>query len=194
MDRRILKSRQAIMEAFIELLAEKSLEKIKINDIAERANVNRGTIYLHFTDKYDLQEQCINTYLQQLQDSCLADGEVTELQMQDILLRSFEFLESNATIYNTLITGSGIPVFRESMMKMVEEGVKEYLEKWRLDLQSSLEVEVQFITSAVVGLMEWWVKEGIPYPPLTMVEQLQQLLLRHLRLPDVVKLGVTEHR
>lgn len=191
MDRRILKSRQAIMEAFIELLVEKNLQKITINDIAERANVNRGTIYLHFTDKYDLQEQCINTYLQQLQDSCLADGEVTGLLLQDILVRSFEFLEANVTIYNTLITGSGIPVFRESMMKMVEEGVKEYLEKYRLDPQLSLEVEVQFITSAMVGLMEWWVKEGIPYPPAVMVEQLLQLLLRNFQLPEVVKSKTT---
>lgn len=194
MDRRILKSRQAIMEAFIELLAEKNLEKITINDIAERANVNRGTIYLHFTDKYDLQEQCINTYLQQLQDSCMADGDVTELLMQDMLLRSFEFLEANVAIYNTLITGNGIPVFRERMMKMIKEGVQEHLERCRLDSEVALEVEVQFITSAVVGLMEWWVKEGIPYPPLAMVEQLQQLLMRHFQLSDVVKLGATEHR
>ncbi|NUU61943.1 TetR/AcrR family transcriptional regulator [Paenibacillus sp. JW14] len=47
MDRRILKTRSAIKKAFIELMAEKKFEEITINQISERANLNRGTIYLH---------------------------------------------------------------------------------------------------------------------------------------------------
>ncbi|MBS5913907.1 MAG: helix-turn-helix transcriptional regulator, partial [Paenibacillus macerans] len=54
MDRRIAKTRQAIMEAFVMLMGEKSFEKITIQEIADRANVNRGSVYLHFTDKYAL--------------------------------------------------------------------------------------------------------------------------------------------
>lgn len=54
MDRRIQKTRQSIMNTFIDLLAEKGFEKITINDIAERANINRGTVYLNYVDKFDL--------------------------------------------------------------------------------------------------------------------------------------------
>ncbi len=79
-------------------------------------------------------------------------------------------------------------------MEMINEGVQEYLERCRLGPEAALEVEVQFVTSAVVGLMEWWVGEGIPYPPLAMVEQLKQMLLRHFQSPDIVKLGATERR
>jgi AcrR family transcriptional regulator len=40
-DRRIRKTREAINKAFIELMAERDFDKITINDIAERANMNR---------------------------------------------------------------------------------------------------------------------------------------------------------
>ncbi|MGG6311636.1 TetR/AcrR family transcriptional regulator [Paenibacillus macerans] len=185
MDRRIMKSRQAIMEAFVGLLGEKSFDKVTINDIAERANVNRGTVYLHFTDKFDLQEQCIETYLQQLHDSCLSDGDVTAVSAKDLLLRGFEYLGANASIYSTLIAGKGVPVFRERMMALMEQGVQDHLGMYGIPSATNRDVEVQFLASAAVGLMEWWIKRGMPYSPADMVEQLFTLLLRHFQLPAV---------
>jgi AcrR family transcriptional regulator len=38
------------------LAIEKELENITIYEIEEKANVNRGTIYLHFIDTYDLRQ------------------------------------------------------------------------------------------------------------------------------------------
>lgn len=53
-DRRILKSREAIKNAVVQLMSEKNFDDITIQDISDQANVSRGTIYLHYVDKYDL--------------------------------------------------------------------------------------------------------------------------------------------
>jgi AcrR family transcriptional regulator len=53
-DRRILKSQDAIQKAVIELMSEKNFDDITIQYISDRANVSRGTIYLHYTDKFYL--------------------------------------------------------------------------------------------------------------------------------------------
>lgn len=47
MDRRIGKSKKVIIDALTQLMAEKDFDQITINEIAVRANVNRGTVYLH---------------------------------------------------------------------------------------------------------------------------------------------------
>lgn len=73
MDRRIPKSRQAIIDAFMRLMSEKEFESITINQIAEGANVNRGTVYLHFDDKYDLREQCMQSQINQLLQHCMSE-------------------------------------------------------------------------------------------------------------------------
>lgn len=70
-DRRIQRTRQVLQQAFKEVVREKGsattgiwgTEKgfmaMSIQDITERANVNRGTFYLHFTDKYMLADAVI---------------------------------------------------------------------------------------------------------------------------------------
>jgi AcrR family transcriptional regulator len=55
-DPRVKRTRKLIVEAFISLMAEKSFHAISVQDIAERATVNRATFYLHFEDKYALMD------------------------------------------------------------------------------------------------------------------------------------------
>lgn len=56
-DLRVVKTKRAIREAFKQLIAEKPFAGITVQDIIDRAMVNRKTFYNHFSDKYDLAEQ-----------------------------------------------------------------------------------------------------------------------------------------
>ena len=56
-EKRNTATRRTIKRAFTELIAEKGLDALSISDIARRAGINRGTVYLHFVDKYDLMHQ-----------------------------------------------------------------------------------------------------------------------------------------
>ena len=58
-DPRILRTRQLIMDAFMQLAIEKEFKDITIKDITTRATVNRATFYYHFFDKYDLLEKVL---------------------------------------------------------------------------------------------------------------------------------------
>ncbi len=51
-DRRVRKTKSAIKHAFIQLLKEQNIENITVQDIADKADINRGTFYLHYEDKY----------------------------------------------------------------------------------------------------------------------------------------------
>jgi AcrR family transcriptional regulator len=61
----VKRTRQLIVQAFIELLAEKSFRAISVQDVAERATVNRATFYAHFEDKYALMDHFIRNGFQQ---------------------------------------------------------------------------------------------------------------------------------
>src|SRR3954463_12530463 len=56
-DPRITRTRKLLVEAFMNLLAEKDFEDITVQDIAARATVNRATFYAHFVDKYALVDE-----------------------------------------------------------------------------------------------------------------------------------------
>jgi AcrR family transcriptional regulator len=58
-DPRVTRTRKLIRDSLISLLAEKSFESISVQDIAERATINRATFYAHFTDKFALLDALI---------------------------------------------------------------------------------------------------------------------------------------
>ena len=60
-DLRVLKTQLAIRGAFAELLEEKPFSSITVQNIIDRAMINRKTFYNHYHDKYDLAEQVIVT-------------------------------------------------------------------------------------------------------------------------------------
>jgi AcrR family transcriptional regulator len=58
-DPRVRRTRKLLEQAFLELMQERNFQSITIQDIAERATVNRATFYAHFEDKYDLLDSFI---------------------------------------------------------------------------------------------------------------------------------------
>ena len=65
-DLRIIRSKHSIKKAFIELLNEKGYEKITIQDIADKAMINRNTFYLHYQNKPDLLNRSMDELLEEL--------------------------------------------------------------------------------------------------------------------------------
>ena len=56
LDRRVQRTQQLLKQAFLEVAQEKGFAAMNIQDVTDRANVNRGTFYAHFPDKYALLE------------------------------------------------------------------------------------------------------------------------------------------
>lgn len=51
---RMTRTRKALIEAFVELVNERDFEKVSVQDLTKRAQINRATFYAHYQDKYDL--------------------------------------------------------------------------------------------------------------------------------------------
>lgn len=57
MDLRIKRTKNSIINAFIELRSKKPIEKITVKELSELAFINKATFYSHYRDIYDLSEQ-----------------------------------------------------------------------------------------------------------------------------------------
>jgi AcrR family transcriptional regulator len=174
MDRRIQKTRQLIMNTFIGLLAEKGFEKITINDIAERADINRGTVYLHYVDKFDLLDKCIERYVELLLNHC-ADTDDTTLNtgaFQSI----FEYLEKNFAIYKLLLSNEGFGLFSSRLYAVLAQTVTEVIGIKSENNAFSNDVTIHFLTSGFIGVLEWWINNSMPCNVQEITKQLLFLL------------------
>ena len=58
-DPRVTRTRKLLQQALFDLLEEKDFASISVQDIAERATVNRATLYAHFPDKSALLDSLV---------------------------------------------------------------------------------------------------------------------------------------
>jgi AcrR family transcriptional regulator len=64
LDRRTRYTVMVIREAFFELFREVGFNKMTVADICRRADINRGTFYLHYEDKFALLDALIDEALE----------------------------------------------------------------------------------------------------------------------------------
>src|SRR5215831_14030386 len=58
--------RQAILDAALEEFAARGFEATRLDDVARRAHIAKGTIYLYFRDKESLFQELVRTMLSPL--------------------------------------------------------------------------------------------------------------------------------
>ncbi|MGE8078774.1 TetR/AcrR family transcriptional regulator [Peribacillus loiseleuriae] len=175
-DRRILKSQEAIKNAFVELMSEKNFDEITMQNIADRANVGRRTIYLHYMDKYDLLDKLTEEHINELSDLCEL---ATDMNYIDAELLWFEYFERNYLFFSTMLASKGALYFRSRFLEFVLEELKNEVDI-KEEKNHGEDVTLQFFGAAIVGVVEWWFKNGKPYSPQVMAERVGSLLDRNL--------------
>jgi len=65
LDPRVKRTRNLILGSFESLLAEKEFESISVQDVTDKAEINRTTFYAHFPDKYALLDYSISQMFMQ---------------------------------------------------------------------------------------------------------------------------------
>ena len=120
-DPRVLRTRQLIRDAFIDLLQEIELEKITVNRIAERATINRVTFYLHYRDIPDMLERMADDMINEIHAILKEDSESVPVLDSDwsVLVKMLEHIAENSNFYKVVLASKRIPVFTERLMKLI---------------------------------------------------------------------------
>src|SRR5215207_7009370 len=87
-DRRIQRTRQALQQAFMDIVRDKGFAATSIQEITERADVNRGTFYLHFADKHTLTEEVVRELFRQELVRTLPDAPGWDRQSLQLLIQA----------------------------------------------------------------------------------------------------------
>jgi AcrR family transcriptional regulator len=93
LDPRVKRTRSLILRSFEALLAEKGFETISVQDITDRAEINRATFYKHFVDKYALLDFSVQQMFRiELEKRTLDACHYTPENLKTLILMVVEFL------------------------------------------------------------------------------------------------------
>jgi Transcriptional regulator len=104
------KTRQSFIGVFCELYCQKPIEKITVQEIANKSGFNRSTFYQYFTDVYDLLGFVENDILDYIREK-FKNTEQADINPRDILL----LFEEKGTYLNALLGDYGNIRFIEKL-------------------------------------------------------------------------------
>jgi AcrR family transcriptional regulator len=169
-DRRILRTRKMLWEALIALIEEKEYSEITIQDIADRANVNRVTFYLHYRDKQDLLEKSVDVIFTDLTSKITPlSGENFRLDIppQGMVL-VYQFIAENAAFYRIILGKNGIPFLVNRLRNFLAEIAMQRLQPLAAQDQLRripIEVVAQYAAGSIIALISWWLENDLPIAP-----------------------------
>jgi AcrR family transcriptional regulator len=165
-DRRIQRTRSALRSALIELILEQGYEAITIQDIIDRANVGRSTFYAHYMDK----QQLLLANLAELR-AMLTEHQRAAVQTRGGLaqgrfafsLGMFEHADSHVQLYRAMVgKQSGVILLREIPQILADLVRAELAAITPPGVRGAIpqEVLVEYVVSAFLGLLVWWLEAG----------------------------------
>ena len=184
-DRRITRTRISIRNALVALIEEKGFENLSVSDIASKADINRGTFYLHYKDKFELLEQTVDDVVQELEKIFskarslrFADFISTDEPLP-ILVEIFEYVKENEALTRVIFGLRGGLAFEAKVRNMVENNLK-------LGFLSNIKAEnflvpreylISYILHAHFGVIQSWLENGCTETPQAMARILSRLSL-----------------
>jgi AcrR family transcriptional regulator len=92
-DPRIKRTRNLILESFSNLLAEKNFGSISVQDVTDKAQINRATYYSHFQDKYALLDYSMSElFRQEIEKRTLDVCHYSPENLKNLIFAVCEFL------------------------------------------------------------------------------------------------------
>ncbi len=168
-------TRANLREAFLELYAERPIERLSVREITDRAGYNRATFYLYYHDVYELLEEIEDGLLEnirQLVNGRLLKGERLEFSQHMGLI--LQLARDSRKTTRALLGPHGDPSFARRFKEIIAPLIDRFIMPTdALDPREAAIVR-EFYLSGLVAVISAWIADKDPLP----INQFILLILR----------------
>lgn len=192
-DPRILRTRLLIRSAFLDLIREKGFDAVSVQDITDRATLNRATFYLHYQDKHDLMESLIQEVLDELSVLPMPfvparSQEADPERLSAFFVGLFQHVAQHADFYRVMVVEESVAPFAQQMQTYIEQfGLRWFARARSRQFSVPPEVVMSFLSGAYMGMIKLWLKQSMPTSPEEIAAQFMQLAL-----PGIIEIDQTD--
>ncbi|EJS69283.1 TetR/AcrR family transcriptional regulator [Bacillus cereus] len=172
LDLRVIRTKTAIRNAFVELIEEKGFDAITVKDITTKANINRGTFYTHYQDKFDLMTKCQEEIMHEM--SAIAKKKFPEViadlgsnpspTTPFVLIASIlEFLNENSHFIKAVLSPKGDLSFQTKLKDFMWKTLFEDTNGALINKENLLvpsQYLASYMASAHIGVIQQWLNNG----------------------------------
>ena len=160
-DQRIRRTHARLGRALVELIREKPIDAITVQEVLDRAEVGRSTFYLHFRDKDDLLFSQLEMFLEAMSTMLTVRKEMSSRVMP--VTEMFAHIGTENRIYRALAESGQLHDFFDLAQGYFTRGIAQRLrESGRLAKlpKRELEMRAAALAGSLISLLRWWIDRG----------------------------------
>ncbi len=165
-DKRVRRTHERLGSALIELIQEKPIDDVTVQEVLDRASVGRSTFYLHFRDKNDLLLSELEKFLEMMSTALSIRKEESRRVVP--VAELFAHIGKQKKIYRALADSGRLNDFFDLAQGYFSRGIEQRLrESKRLPKlpQRELAVRAFALAGSLLSLLRWWLNRGAKEPP-----------------------------
>ncbi len=168
-ERRRLQTRRLLIQTALELILEKGYENVSIQEITDRADLGRGTFYIHFKDKEEVVWAAIHDSILELEQAAHRQFEHGLPPQYEYygLLNIFRHAEKNRDLYRLIFGEKGSAELsgrvQDLLAKVFLHDIRTIPASYEPNFNIPEEVEAQILTGMITRLLYWWLDTPNPY-------------------------------
>lgn len=184
-DLRVVRTKESIRDALIDLIEEKGFEALTVKDITTRAKINRGTFYAHYQDKYDLMNKCEEAFMQDMADMIMKNfpdiiAGIEATTPFSITVSIFEYIDQNRRFMKGLLGPKGDLSFQTKLKKFIWKTLFEGNNNPLIKQENFLvpaEYLISYVASAHIGVIQQWLNSNSEESPQEMARILSTMTI-----------------
>lgn len=158
------KTRNAIRLAFAELLKEKKeLRKITVSELVQKADINRGTFYIHYDSIYDVAEEFEAEIMESFSIETISFKSVENIYLY--FDEVFNYLKEHEQIYKMLLVSNAPLLFMRKLNKQITNALYEILNNnSEVKKSKSLQFDVSFFVDGIMNqILKYFTEDDFSY-------------------------------
>ncbi len=168
--------------ALLELILEKPIDQVTVQQVLDRAKVGRSTFYLHFRDKNDLLLSQLEMFLEIQSTALSARKEVSHRVVP--VEEMFAHIGGQNKIYRALGDSGRLNDFYDLAQGYFARGIEQRLResnRFPKHKQRELAVRAFALAGSLLSLLRWWIDRGAKESPRAMDELFHQMVWNGLQ-------------
>lgn len=175
-DRRVLRTRQSLGEALVDLTLANGYDSITIKELTQEASIGYATFFRHFKSKDELLMYVLESVLEDL--SSMMDADMTSYEQALVM---FRYIAENNRVYKVFVSLPRNSELIDTVYRVIA-GTLTQTYKSRDESRIPMEIAINHVVTSIIELIRWWITHDMSLSTEQMATIQSELIIKATEL------------
>ena len=173
-----------IKAAYTRIVKAKGFDALTVSDLAREADINRGTFYMHYVDKFDLRQQLIDDTIDELtsilipKDASADALEIGDIIRTDDIVEALRYIKRDYEFIDAVSNGGTDMQLHDRIKDVIRQLLLSQVSRLRTPPSGFADFPQEYaqeiLVSAVTSILWLWIRRKCRESPETICDIIER--------------------